>query len=438
MHAESVAGQLHLARAAWGPVPSGAAVMAQYFALPAGTTTFLSADVVSSASRWEGGGDKGGEVMSGVDAVFSAAVGRHGGASPPRQPKGRSLLAAFARPSEALACALDVQRELQVDGLSCVRAGVHTGEAQVQGEARYFGQAVARAGRLRDLGHGGQVLVSLASAELAAEHLPEGTTLVNLGAQRMRDLSRPVQVYQLCHPDLAYAFPALRSLDRYPHNLPVQLTSLVGRDDVVSEICALLAGHGLVTLTGSGGCGKTRLALQVAGEALGARAQEAWFVDLSALADPSLVPGAAMAAIGLQEVHDQSHTETLTASLAERAALVVLDNCEHVLAATASLTEALVSTCGGLCVLATSREPLGVGGEVAWRVPCLSVPKDQGPVGIEALDTYHAVQLFAERARTARPNFSITDDNAPAVAAICKRLDGIPLAIELAAARVRM
>ena len=257
LHAETVAGQLHLARAAWGPVPLGPAVMAQHFALPAGTTTFLSADLVSSGS----GRDVDETVQSTV-AVFNAAVGRHGGARQAGQQESGPMLAAFARPSDAVACALDVQAELQASRVSWLRAGVHTGEAQVHGEVCYFGHAVARTGRLRDLGHGGQVLVCRSTADLVADHLPEGASLADLGAHRMADLSRPAQVYQLCHPDLGADFSPLRSLDRYPHNLPVQLTSFVGREDALAEVGRLLADHGLVTIVGSGGCGKTRLALQ--------------------------------------------------------------------------------------------------------------------------------------------------------------------------------
>jgi predicted ATPase/class 3 adenylate cyclase/DNA-binding CsgD family transcriptional regulator len=432
-----MAGQLHLARAVWGPVPLAPAVMAQSFGLPAGTTTFVSADVDSSALRREGGGEVG-QAMGAIDAVFSAAVGRHGGVRPMGQGEGGSFLAAFARASEALACALDVQRQLQADNLSCLRAGLHTGEAEVRDEVRYFGQAVARTGRLRDLGHGGQVLVSRASADLVADRLPAGASMTDLGPHRMHDLSRPVQVYQLCHPDLAADFPPLLSLDRHPHNLAVQLTSFVGREAALAEVGGLLANHGLVTLIGSGGCGKTRLALQVAAEALGARADEAWFVDLSGLTDPALVPSAVMTAMGVQEVRDQAHTEALTSRLADRDALVVLDNCEHVLTAAAALAETLASRCGRLSLLATSREPLGVAGEVVWRVPSLSVPEEKGLVGTEPLDACEAARLFIERARAARPNFAITNENAPAVAAICQRLDGIPLAIELAAARARM
>jgi predicted ATPase/DNA-binding CsgD family transcriptional regulator len=401
------------------------------FALPPGTATFLSASV-------DARGDALGEDMSRLGAAVSAMVGRHGGVQNPNQAEAGSFLTSFARAPEAVACALEAQRELGAQQLPHLRMGLHTGEAQVRDEVRYSGHAAARAGHLADLGHGGQVLLSRACADLVAGHLPAGTSLVDLGSHRMADLGRPEQVHQLCHPDLRYEFPPLRSLDRYPHNLPVQLTSFVGREAAVAELGELLAPHGLVTITGSGGCGKTRLALQVAAEALGERADEAWFVDLSGLSEPGLVPSAVMAALGVGEVAHQSHTETLTTQLAERNAVIVLDNCEHLLAGAATLADALVRHCGRLVLLATSRQPLGVPGEVVWRVPGLSLPAGQGPVGAQALHASEAAQLFSDRARAVRPNFAITDDNAPAVAAICSRLDGIPLAIELAAARVRM
>ena len=430
-------GQLRLAQAAWGPVRSGSVVRTETFALPAGTATFLSAEVVPADREREVGGDEVANAMGRIEAVVTPAVGRYGGIRQVGRREPGSVTAAFARASEAVVCALEVQRALEAQGLPCLRMGVSTGEAQLHGEVRHFGQAVGRAARLRDLAHGGQVLLSRAAADLVADHLPPGASLEDLGTNRMRDLGRPEQVYQLAHPDLRSGFPPLRSLDRYAHNLPVQLTNFVGREAAVAEVVRLMVDHGLVTLTGSGGCGKTRLALQVAAEALGPW-PEAWFVDLSGLADPALVSAAVLAAMGVKEVPDQSHVDTLTSWLATRAALIVLDNCEHVVAAASALAVVLVQRCGRLVVLATSREPLGVAGEVVWRVPCLSLPGEVVPADIEALDASEAVQLFRDRARAARSNFAITDDNAPAVAAICQRLDGIPLAIELAAARVRM
>jgi predicted ATPase/DNA-binding CsgD family transcriptional regulator len=376
-----------------------------------------------------------GDARRRCDAVAGAAVARHGGVRAAEAREGGSFVAAFAHAPEALGCALDTERELGGQGLPLLRVGLHTGEAERYGEA-YLGPAIARATRLVDLGHPGQVLVSRACADLVAGHLPPGASLVDLGTHRMRDLSRPEQVYQLRHPDLPGGFPPLCSLERHRHNLAVQLTSFVGREAAMAELGGLLADHGLVTVTGSGGCGKTRLALQVAAEVLGARADEAWFVDLSGLADPGLVPGAVMAAMRVQEVPGQSHTDTLTAQLADQDALIVLDNCEHVLAGASALAGALVRGCGRLVLLATSRQPLGVAGEVVWRVPGLSVPGDAVDVG--SLDASEAARLFRDRARSARPGFAFTAANAPAVAAICDRLDGIPLAIELAAARVAM
>lgn len=430
--------RLRLVGAVWGPMPLGPAVSTEPFVLPVGTATFVSAEMEGSTGPPEADRAEGVEATGRLDAIFTTAVRRHAGVRPIGRHTGNSFVAAFARASEAAACALDVQREAEAEALPRVRMGLHSGEAQLRDETRYFGEAISRTARLRDLGHGGQVLLSAACADLVCDHLPAGASLEDLGSHRMRDLTRAVQVYQLVHPDLAGDFPLLRSLERHAHNLPVQLTSFVGRERAIVEVAEMLASGGLVTLTGSGGSGKTRLALQVAAEALGTRADAAWFVDLSGLADPDLVPAAAMAATGMREIRDQSHVETLTIGLRDRDALIVFDNCEHVLSAASALAEALARDCGQLAVLATSREPLGVAGEVVWRVPCLSLPPESAAVDIESLDACEAVRLFRDRARTARPNFAITNDNAPAVAAICQRLDGIPLAIELAAARARL
>jgi len=268
------------------------------------------------------------------------------------------MLAAFARASDALACALEVQRELQASKVFGLRTGVHTGEEQVHGQVSYFGRVTARTDRLRDLGHGGQVLVSRATADLVADHLPEGASLADLGTNRLRDLSRPAHVYQLCHKELADSFPPLRSLDRYPHNLAVQLTSLVGRDTAVVEVGALLVDHGLVTLTGSGGCGKTRMALQVAAEALGATADEAWFVDLSAVADPGLVPATATLA-----------ASDLGNSSGSYSALVFIDNNRPISLSTsapsgpASAKRALTSAWSWPAALMPNRTPVTTSAE---------------------------------------------------------------------------
>jgi predicted ATPase/class 3 adenylate cyclase/DNA-binding CsgD family transcriptional regulator len=406
------------------------------FALREGTATLFAADLGGQGGPVAAGGDGVGHADRRWAAVVSRAVDRHGGVGLAGFGDGDSFVASFAHAPDAIACALGAQRELDGQGLPSLRVGLHSGEAQLGAGVGHSSPAVARATRLRDVGHAGQVLVSQACAALVAGHLPAGASLVDLGMHRLRDLGRPEQVYQLCHPELQARFPPLRSLERYRHNLAVQLTSFVGREAAMAVLGQLLADHGLVTLTGSGGCGKTRLALQVAAEALGARASEAWFVDLSGLADPTLVPGALMTAMGVQEVPGQAHTDTLTAQLTDRDALIVLDNCEHVLAGASALAVALVRTCGRLAVLATSRQPLGVAGEVVWRVPCLSVP--EGGVTLSSLRASEAARLFRDRAQAARPGFALSAGNASAVASICQRLDGIPLAVELAAARVSM
>jgi len=401
--------------------------------LPAGLATFLSVDLGLRGWSEEASTDEAGEAQRRLAVIVSAVAARHGGAATVGASEAASF--AFARAADGLACALDAQRELAAQRLRLLRMGLHSGEAQLGGGAGHLSPALASAARLRDLGHAGQVLVSQACADLVTGRLPPGASLSDLGLHRMRDLSRPEPVFQLCHPELPASFGPLRSLGRYRHNLAVELTSFVGREAAMAELGTLLGGHGLVSVVGSGGCGKTRLALHVAAEALGARASEAWFVGLSGLADPSLVPGAVMAAMGIQGAPGQSHTETLVADLAEKNALVLLDNCEHVLDGASALAEALVSACGRLAVLATSRQPLGVAGEVVWRVPSLSLP-DVGSCA--ALEASEAARLFRDRARSARPGFGFSVDNAPAVAAICRCLDGIPLAIELAAARVAM
>jgi predicted ATPase/DNA-binding CsgD family transcriptional regulator len=261
--------------------------------------------------------------------------------------------------------------------------------------------------------------------------------LVDLGVHRLRDLGRPEQVLEVTHPKLRRGFPPLRSLDAVPNNLPVQLTSFIGRDRELADVRRLLRQHRLVTLTGAGGCGKTRLAVHVAGDLAVEHPDGAWWVELAPLTDEARVAGEVLDVLRISDTAGRQLLQDITAHLATRQLLIVLDNCEHVLGASAALSEAVLRSCPGVDILATSREPLGVPGEVTWRVPPLSFPSKGDPVEVTSLDTYDAVRLFVERAVGARPNFTVTNDTAPAVAEICTRLDGIPLAIELAAARTR-
>ncbi|MGH2992140.1 MAG: LuxR C-terminal-related transcriptional regulator, partial [Solirubrobacterales bacterium] len=279
-----------------------------------------------------------------------------------------------------------------------------------------------------------QTLVSRATHELVAERLPEGTSLRPLGPQRLRDLARAEEVFELTHPDLPSDFPPPRSLDALPNNLPLALSSFIGRERELDEVGRLLSDHRLITLTGAGGCGKTRLALQAASETLERFPDGAWWVELAPLADERLVGAAIAEALGVRPLPGITELQAAGAYLASRKALLVLDNCEHLADACAAAAEAILGAAPEVSVLATSRAPLGVSGESEWRVPSLSLPADGG----EALAASDAVSLFLERAADARPGLASSPRDGEFVAAICTELDGLPLAIELAAARVRM
>ena len=412
------------------------------FVLPVGTVTLLLSDQAGSVDAWESDAGAMSEAVARLDALISDAVGRHRGVRPVEQGEGDSFVAAFARASDALACALDIQLATQADDWPGrlgprLRMALHTGEVQLRDEGNYVGRTINRCGRLRSLAAGGQVLVSRSTAELVADALPEHASMIDLGTHRLRDLARPEQIFQLAHPGLASAFPALRSLDEVPNNLPVQLTNLVGRRPELAELAHLLDECRLLTLVGSGGCGKTRLALQAAADATEGFVDGAWFVDLAPLGDPGMLPRAVADAFGVKEEGARDVTATVLEHLQSRRALVLLDNCEHVIDAAATFADALLRACPSVTLLATSREPLDVDGELCWRVPSMSLPADDEPAPVEALATSDAVRLFVERAAHRRPSFRMTDENASAIAAICRRLDGIPLAIELAAARIR-
>ncbi len=391
--------------------------------LPIGTVTLLLADVEGSTRLWE---TQPGEMTAAVarlNRAVSGIIATHDGVRPVEQGEGDSFVAAFARASDAVAAALELQRAPLAP--IRLRIGVHTGEVQLRDEGNYAGPTINRTARLRDLGHGGQTLLSGATEQLVVDRLPSGAWVTDLGTQPLRDLPRPERVMQLCHPDLVNEFPSLRvSSTVVSRRLPVQLTRFVGRDTELAQVGELLAENRLVTLTGAGGVGKTRLAVQVAGQLAGEFCDGVWYVDLAPITDPDVVPIAVARALELPDQPGRSTMDTLTRFVADRRMLVVLDNCEHLLDASAALIVALLRAGAKLTLLATSREAIGVAGEVGWRVPSLSVGDE-------------AIELFTDRARHVRPDFAVTDDNAAAVAEICRRLDGLPLAIELAAPRVR-
>jgi predicted ATPase/class 3 adenylate cyclase/DNA-binding CsgD family transcriptional regulator len=391
--------------------------------LPTGTVTLLLADVEGSTRLWETQPDEMTAAVARLNQAVSDIIPAHDGVRPVEQGEGDSFVAAFSRASDAVAAALALQRAPLAP--IRLRIGVHSGEVQLRDEGNYAGPTINRTARLRDLGHGGQTLLSGVTEGLVQDRLPAGAWLTDLGSHPLRDLPRPERVAQLCHPDLVNEFPPLRvSTVVVSQRLPVQLTSFVGRDAELAQLLELLAESRVVTLTGAGGVGKTRLAVQVAAKLAAEFNDGVHYVDLAPITDPEVVPVTVARALRLPDQPGRSTMDTLLRFVSDHQMLVVLDNCEHLLDASAELVVALLGAAQGLTVLATSREAIGVAGEVSWRVPSLALADE-------------AIDLFVDRARHARPDFTLTDDNAAVVGEICRRLDGVPLAIELAAARVR-
>ena len=391
--------------------------------LPTGTVTLLLADVENSTGLWETQPEQMTAAFARLDHTLSDLLAAYGGVRPVEQGEGDSFVLAFARASDAVACALELQRAPLAP--IRLRIGVHTGEVQLRDEGNYIGATINRAARIRDLAHGGQTVLSGTTENLVVDVLPADAWLVDLGRHELRGVPRPERVVQLCHPDLVNEFAPLRVSGTVASTrLPVQLTSLVGRDVELAQLRESLADNRVVTLTGAGGVGKTRLAIQVAAQMAGEFGDGVWYVDLAPITDPELVPVTVARALGLPDQPGRSTMDTLLRFVRDRQMLVVLDNCEHLLDACAELVVAVLSGAGRLTLLATSREAIGVAGEVSWRVPSLTLAGE-------------AIELFIDRARHARPDFTLTDDNAATVGEICARLDGVPLAIELAAARVR-
>jgi predicted ATPase/class 3 adenylate cyclase/DNA-binding CsgD family transcriptional regulator len=409
--------------------------------LPTGTVTFLLTDVEGSTRLWDADPVAAAAAIDRHRQLIADAVAAANGSRPLEQGEGDSTVSAFARATDAAAAAQAAQRALADEpwpgGRAIrVRMAIHTGEAEPAPDRTYAGAVLNRCARLRALAHGGQVLVSGATADLVAEHLDGDLHLSDLGSHRLRDLSRPERVWQLGGPGIEGDHPRLRSLDNTPNNLPVQLSSFIGREEDIAQGVTLLAQARVLTFTGAGGCGKTRLAQRVAGEVVDRFDAGVWWIELAALAEPELVAEAVARTMSLHVPPERRALDVLADRLGEDRVLLVLDNCEHVIGAVADLAHHIQLACPAVSMLATSREPLGLEGEVTWRVPSLELPPTQG-AGLETVTQYDAVRLFVDRAVQARPNFRVDNDNAPAVAQICHRLDGIPLAIELAAARTR-
>ena len=408
--------------------------------LPTGTVTFLFSDIEGSTQRWETHREAMKAAVARHEELMRAVIAQHGGYV--FKIMGDAFCVAFPTAPQAVSAAIDAQVSLakenfsNVDGLR-VRMGLHTGYAEER-NADYFGPAVNRVARLMAIGHGGQLLLSGSSRELAHNDLPSGASLVDLGFHRLKDLTEAEQVWQLTVEGLSAEFPPLKSLDTIPNNLPIQPTSFRGREHDLEEVKSLLSQHKLVTLFGSGGVGKTRLALQVGAEVLDHYPDGVWLADFAPITDPELVSSVIAKELGMTQAEGRRIDESISQWLKRKKLLLILDNCEHVLETIASIADAIIRSCSDIRMMATSRQALDIGGEVVYRLPSLSTPeKPAGLLPAEALQ-YGAIVLFADRARAADNRFSLTDDNAPIVADICRRLDGIPLAIELAAARVKV
>jgi predicted ATPase/class 3 adenylate cyclase len=408
--------------------------------LPSGTVTFLFTDIEGSTQWWEQYPEWMARAFTRQESILRGAAVAHGGYV--YKMIGDAFQIAFDTAPNAMAAAMDAQHALYDEpwgesGPLRVRMALHTGVTEER-EDDYVGPVLNRLGRLLSVSHGGQILLSQATYDLVSDPLPEGVDLTDLGMHRLKDLIRPEHIYQASVPDLPSEFPSLQTLDAFQHNLPLQLTSFIGREKEILEVKRHLLGERFVTLTGPGGTGKTRLALQVAAEFVEFFPDGVWLVELASICDAVLVPQTVAAALGIRESAGRPILQLLTEYLRNKEMLLMLDNCEHLLSTCAQLVTTLLQACPNLCILATSREALDIPGEVPFRVPSLSAPDARRIPPIEKLIEYESVRLFVERAGVIQPDFALTHANALPVAQICHRLDGIPLAIELAVARVKM
>ncbi len=408
---------------------------------PTGTVTFLFTDIQGSTKLWQDCPEQMRPALARHEAIMRRCIEERGGYV--FKTVGDAFCAAFATAPDAVQATLTAQLALSAEAWDLptpllVRMGLHTGSAEER-DGDYFGPVVNRVARLMSVGYGGQVLLSAATQELVRDQLPTDADLRDLGLASLKDLGRPERVSQLLHPALPADFAPLKSLDNpaLPNNLPQQATSFIGREKEVTEIKDRLGKTRLLTLIGTGGAGKTRLSLQAAADLLDGDGDGVWLVELAAITDPALVPQAVAGVLGVREEAGKPLARTLTEFLKSKRLLLILDNCEHLVVACAALAADLLRSCADVYLLVSSRERLGVPGEQIYRVPALSVPNPKDTPTLAVLTQYEAVRLFTERAQAVQPSFTVTDANAPAVAQVCWRLDGIPLALELAAARVR-
>ena len=404
-----------------------------------GTVTLVFTDIEGSTRLLERLGDRYATLIGDHHRIVDEAAARHGGTRV--DAAGDGLFISFPTARGALSAVVEAQRELGShawpdDAGVRVRMGIHTGEPLSAGTG-YVGIDVHRAARICGAGHGGQILVSQAARSLVGSALPEGVTLRDLGDHRLRGIESAERLYQVVAPGLETDFPPVRSLDTMPNNLPRQLSSFVGRDDEIAAAELRLAESSLVTLTGTGGVGKTRLALEIGAHLVTSYPDGVWLVELASLTDGEFVDDAVAAALKVKQQPNTAIIDALVEGIGDRRMLLILDNCEHLLEPVVEMLDVLLRRCSLLRVLATSREALGIAGEGLLPIPSMAVPPAEAASDLGALAESDAVRLFVDRARAVSPGFSLNAENAAAIAKVCRRLDGIPLAVELAAARVR-
>lgn len=392
--------------------------------LPVGTLTFLMTDIEGSTRLWDASPQAARQALELHDNIIDEQVARNQGRIVESGREGDGVLAVFRHPSDAVVCALDTQRAVERESWPVgvemrVRVALHTGDAELR-SGHYVGSPLYRCARLLATAHGGQVLISRATEELVVDRLPDGASMLDLGQHRLRDLSRLEHIYQLQHADLAHAFPPLKSIEQVRTNLPVPLTSFVGRQSEVEALRKLIREARLITLVGPGGVGKTRLAIQVARDLSEFWPDGVWWIDLTPIEDSQQVAGAVAAAFHLRGFGPA--LEVVNSWLGRKKALLVVDNCEHVVSSSADLCQSALEHCPDLRILATSREALGIAAERRWP--------------LEPLSERDAISLFEQRGQLVRPDFHVSEANQAEVVHICRRLDQLPLAIELAASRL--
>jgi len=413
-------------------------------ALPTGTVTFLFTDIENSTRLWEKFPEAMKSALAKHDSILKATVESNSGHI--IKTTGDGVHAVFSTAMDAVNASLDAQREFQTSEFFKnsevsihVRMGLHTGESQER-EGDYYGGTLNRAARIMSVGHGGQILISETTLQVAREHLPKNVSSLDLGQHHLKGLKRAERIHQLNAPGLQENFPALNSLTYATNNLPTQLTSFIGRERELAEAQSRLEDARLLTLIGPGGTGKTRLSIQLGSKLMSALKDGVWLVEFAPISDPSLVMQTIASALDVREQPGTPLKKLVHDYLREKQLLLILDNCEHLVEASAQVADEFLRIAPKIKIIASSREALGINGEMVFRVPSLSLPPDFRSANerrdFGSLMGFESVQLFVERASAANRNFQLTDQNAAAVAQICSRLDGIPLAIELAASRI--